>query len=100
MRSDGRIEADYFTVEVEEGTATGSRIDCRIRLQEFLDTNGATQTHLPALPGAEDAVRHGLTETKGTADCQYPLTDACPITVAQCGGRDVVSAGQPQESDV
>ena len=83
---DGRVDADYLAVQVEQGTARIARVDGRVGLDEALDPVVVADDLGLAAQGADDSVGQGGAHAQRVADGQDPVADLQFFDVAQTHG--------------
>ncbi len=69
---DGRVDADHFTLEVDQRTTRVTRIDCGIGLYKFLSHPKIAQS---AGLRADNSLSDGSMKSEGTAEGHDPVTD-------------------------
>ena len=85
LRVDGRVDADYFAVHVQQRAAGVAGIDGRVGLDEVLEL--AARAGLDgAVLGGDDAGGHGLRQRKRAADGFNPVAHLRVVGVAQLHG--------------
>ena len=73
LRQDGRVDADQLAVGVDERAAGIAEIDGGVGLNEIFEIRDAEPA---ASGGADDALRHRLTQSKRIADREHDVAGA------------------------
>ena len=91
VAGNGRVDADHFAVEIDQGAAAVAGIDGRVGLQEILkdDRVGVAQGELASPFGADDSKRDGMAQPEGAAHRQHEVANLHPIAVAQGRGGQI-----------
>ena len=89
---DGGVDADQFTLHVDQCTAGIARVYSRIGLDIAFDTHGATHGRLTntACLGADDTGGDGRCKTEGITHGQYPFTYTECVAVADRNHRKIL----------
>ena len=85
-RQDRGVDPDQLATQIHQGAAGVARVDGGIGLQKVLEPVSVGDDVLNTILAADDSGGHGLVETKGAADRQYPVTDLDFVRATQrCG---------------
>ncbi len=88
IRVDGRVDADHFTLEVEERASAVAGVDRGVGLDEIVVGSRADG----AIFRADDAHRHGVAEAEWVADGDDVFADAELLARSERGGGQVFGA--------